>query len=715
MCADSLSRAWGLLCMVLLFTTGCVTLSSRPGPDAWASGPRPAQVLRHTAGGIADAAPSSLDPGAAERLGRRRGPKREQGSIVGEASPDETVSEEVFTCGGQERPPGWPHLSSSQEVLAPFLACGSPAEFVAMQHGVDMPRLVESLKDWDAVRLGALGPLDAEASKVLNHKRAGFLVTATEKYGVPLTEVFALFIVHSAFDDELRDVLQRLARDKQLGETLGSMPTVREELQRRGLKLSDFPDRTEQAGDVLRGLGRAGRDALVTIPVFAGPLYTEFSAKRGHMPPPYQEALDAVERALMAERFAPGSIALGSFDHLTFGVPMGFFHLAAGTGQGAQALAQGRYEQATRELAPAALMVALYARGTGTRLLSEALSAEGLKRVMGRLQSQLGVDAARDLFRYLQAGRENALFAAQSGEAGLLVLYEAKGSAAKAQALLAEGSRERPGPTAGRSGAAKEASTVVARVHEAAGFEREAVEARWVQWEQEAPGRRLTSDVRELEKHRPSLEAPQPGAEGHPRWGEYVVYFERRVAELRQGTESRGPLTWRDYHRLRGSFAKGMEFERAMVVKLRKDAALPRAQRKWLHGFNQPRIETHVGVAKADLRFADVLVIEAEPPAGQPPRVETFSFKSRDLQVLTQRELLAQLNADASAALRYYGETLSIRRRTLQSEVDGVHLQVQRVRLIYEDGAVYVENSNKLNAAVERVRMHVKEVEISFE
>ncbi|MCY1047652.1 hypothetical protein OV208_40515 [Corallococcus sp. bb12-1] len=715
MCAEVLSRAWGLLSLALLLTTGCVTLPPRTGVDSWAHGPRPTQVLWNTAGGVAEQAPSLVEPGSSERLGRRRGPKREQGSNIGGTSPEETAGEEAFTCGGQERPSGWPDLSSSQEVLAPFLACASPAEFVAMQQGVDMPRLVESLKDWDAVRLGALGPLDGEASKVLNGKRAGFLVTATEKYGVPLAEVFALFLVHAAFDDELREVLQRLARDKQLGETLGSMPTVREELQRRGLKLSDFPERTEQFGDVLRGLGRAGRDALVTIPVVAEPLYTEFSAKRGHLPPPYQEALDAVERALVLERFTPGNMALGTFDHLTFGVPMGFFHLVAGAGQGAQSLAQGRYEQATRELAPAALMVALYARGTGTRLLPEALSAEGLKRGLGRLQSQLGVEAARDLFRYLQAGRENALFAAQSGEAGLLALYEAKGSAAKAQALLAEASRERPGPQAGRSGGAKEASTVAARVHEAAGFEREAVEARWTQWEQEAPGRRLTSDVRELEKQRPSLEAPQPGAEAHSRWGDYVGYFERRVAELKQGAQAKGPLTWRDYHRLRGSFAKGMEFERAMVVKLRRDAALPRGQRKWLQGFNQPRIETHVGVAKADLRFADVLVIEMEPTVGQPPRVETFSFKSRDLRALETNGLEAQLKADASAALRYYGETLNIRRRTLQSEVDGLEVQVQRVRLIYEGGAVYGEKFNKLNAAAERVRMHVKEVEISFE
>jgi hypothetical protein len=95
-------------------------------------------------------------------------------------------------------PSGWPDLSSgdARALLAPFLACASPAEFVALQRRVDMPRLVEALDDWSAVRLGALGPLRADAAAVLARKRAAFLLTATEKYGLSRAEVFALFILH---------------------------------------------------------------------------------------------------------------------------------------------------------------------------------------------------------------------------------------------------------------------------------------------------------------------------------------------------------------------------------------------------------------------------------------------------------------------------------------------------------------------------------------
>ena len=104
---------------------------------------------------------------------------------------------------------------------------------------------------------------------------------------------------------------------------------------------------------------------------------------------------------------------------------------------------------------------------------------------------------------------------------------------------------------------------------------------------------------------------------------------------------------------------------------------------------------------------ADVLVIERQPPAGQPPRVETFSFKSRDLKSLNGRALEAQIGADASDALAYYGETLSIRRPGMEMEA-----QVQRVRLIYEGGNLTPPVARTLTDVVNRVGKDVKGVEV---
>jgi hypothetical protein len=226
--------------------------------------------------------------------------------------------------------------SNAEELLAPLLACTSPAEFVALQRGVDMARLVRRLDDWSAVRLGALGPVLPEAAEVLNRKRASFLVTATQEYGVALAEVFALFVINSAFDKDLGQVLRQLAQDKRLRQTLGQMTAAREQLRQRGFNLSDYPDRPERPrDDVLQGAREGTGEIVSSIPLFQVGVPMGYVAQKGQLPPPYRQALDEVESALAKQALEPGNVALGVLDELTFGVPLGFYYLAAGVGQGA--------------------------------------------------------------------------------------------------------------------------------------------------------------------------------------------------------------------------------------------------------------------------------------------------------------------------------------------------------------------------------------------
>jgi hypothetical protein len=663
-------------------------------------------------------------------------------------------SGEALTCGGQALPAGWPDLSAgdSEALLAPFLRCASPGDYVALQERVDMPRLVEALDGWSAVRLGALGPVRADAAGLLTRKRAAFLLEATERYGHYHAEVFALFVLHSAHDDEVGALLRLLARDKQLGQTLGLMPAVREELERRGLPLSAHPERAERARDVLRGLGRAARDALATSQVSDGGRYSELSARWKQLPTPYQEAAYEVERALALRHFSPGSVAEGSFDAVTFGVPLGFYYLVLGTGQGVASLSRGQYEQATRELAPALLLGALYAGGRGPRVLSEARGALGsglaeprltaLKERVGRLKARLGVEGLRALARDIQASREAGHFVAVGGMEAALALREARGDVARAQAMMARARPEATGSPVGksgagassgkgatvaddaarssleRSGAAERFGGIASLVDEEVGLTRDVVEARLALVESEAMGPRLSRDVAVLERQRPSMDAPPPGAEGHPRWGEYVAYYEKRVGELEQGKAVEGPLRWVSYERMWGGFTRGLAFERFMVNLLREDAKPPRAQRRFLGDFDKPRVEAYVGVKKQEtgLRYADVLVIEEGELGGRPRRVETLSFKSRDLSGLKGSALDAQMIADAREALRKYGETLDIRRDSLQPLLrEGREVPVQRVRLVYEGGALMPKQIDKLNAAVNAVKEEVPGVEVLFQ
>ncbi|WP_187344892.1 hypothetical protein [Cystobacter ferrugineus] len=653
-------------------------------------------------------------------------------------------------------PAGWPDFSSgdAEALLAPFLRCASPAEYVALQQRVDMPRLVEALDDWGAVRLGALGPVRADAAGILLRKRVSFLLAVTERYGVFYAEVFTLYVLHTAHDDEVDGLLRYLARDKQLGQTLGLMPEVHEELAGRGMALSAYPERGERAGDVLRGLGRAARDALSTSLASDGARYSELSARREQLPVPYQEALNEVERALAWRHFAPGSVVVGSFDAATFGVPLGFAYLVAGTGQGLASLSRGQYEQATRELAPAAVVVGLYAGGRGIRALSETRGApgiglggaRGLRRLavlqeMGRQwETRLGVEGVRELLRDIRARREAAHFVAVGGVDAALALREARGDVARAQAWLSQAKPQRSGSPVGGTGKGAGTGASVAEdtarptskrplgterlgsldawVDEQAGLTREVLEARLVWVELDAEGPRLPRDVAVLERQRPTLEAPPPGAEGNPLWGEYVAYREERLGELKQGKAVEGPLRWEGYERMRGGFARGMAFERLMVERLRVDAARPRAERQFLGDFDRPCIERSVGVWKqsSGLRFADVLVIEDGPNVGRPPRVETFSFKSRDLSRLKGNPLVAKMIADAREALGYYGETLDIRRSSLQLLLHQVReVPVRRVRLIYEGGPLKPKDADAMKAFMISVRENAPGVEVLFQ
>ena len=644
-----------------------------------------------------------------------------------DTSPEEGQKREALACGGVAEPPGWPDLSSgdAEALLAPFLTCASPAEFVALQERVDMPRLVEALDDWRAARLGALGPVREDAAPLLQRKRAAFLVTTTERHGVFHAEVFALFVLHSAPDDEVDEVLRLLARDKQLGQTLGHMPAVREELAGRGMPLSAYPERAEQARDVLRGLGRAARDALATSPTMDGLRYGELSARWAQLPPSYQEAAHEVERALALRHFAPGSVAVGSFDAVTFGVPLGFYYMVVSTGQGAYSLSRGEYEQATRELAPALLLGALYAGGTGLGALSEArgLGFPGprwkvLEKRVRRLEARLGVDGLRELARYIQARREAGHFVAVGGVDAALALHEARGDVAKAQAMMSKARPEATGSSAVRRGVAEHPGGQASWVDEKTGLTQEVVEARLAQMEFESAGPRLPKDVEVLETQRPALDAPPPEARGNPRWREYVDYYEKRLGEFKEGNATKGPLRWAPYEMLWRGFARGLAFERVMVSLLQADAKLPRAQRHFLGDFDKPRIETYVGVKKPGigLRFADVLVIDEGEIAGQPPRVETFSLKSRDLTGLERDALTAQMIEDAREALRKYGETVDIRRDSLQPLLrQGSEVLIPRVRLIYEGGTLLPKNAREWKRAVNKTQEKVPGVEVLFQ
>jgi hypothetical protein len=177
-------------------------------------------------------------------------------------------------------------------------------------------------------------------------------------------------------------------------------------------------------------------------------------------------------------------------------------------------------------------------------------------------------------------------------------------------------------------------------------------------------------------------------------------------------------MRWEAYEQMRGWFARGLAFERLMVELLEADALLPRAQRRFLGAFVAPRLSRSVGVWKPEsgLRYVDVLVIEEGGPSGVPPRVETFSFKSRDLSGLKYEALKAQMIEDAGEALQKYGGTLDIRRDSVHSLLSGSReVPIQRVRLVYEGGKLKPSMADDLRKAMDETKRKVPAVEVLFQ
>jgi len=744
--AEARAHRWAALLVAVLLSTGCVTLAPRQGGSP-AEGSHAFSQLRDTAATASPLeAPSPLASTEQERLHHRRsarglGPDAALAS-AGKAPASEVASagpapQEPPSCGGQAVPPGWPDFSSSrEELLAPFLTCTSPGEVLALQERVDMPRLLEALDDWRAVRLGALGPPREDVALLFNKKRTSLLVKAPGAYGRLNAQILSVFIVDSAYDNDLREILFLLAQEKRLEEILTLLPAFQVALEKRGLKPTARVERDSNLGQVARGLRRFGEDTLSSSPVAVDGQDFAFHPIRGQLPPEYQEALSTAEKEWVRNASAD-SMAVRAFDHLTFGVPLGAYGFIATSLHGGWLLTQGHFEEGTREVAPA-LVLALVAGGKGLlrlRLLTGLEPAQARLRALSetarQFQGVMSLEGLRELVREIRASREAGRFVAVGGADAALALYEARGNVAKARPLLSRARPEATGSPPGKSGAGASAREAAAKapaaeghgplaslVDEGVGHTRKVVEAKLAAAELEATGPRLPKDVRVLEQHRPVLDAPPPEARGNPRWREYVDYYEKRFSEVEKGTAAEGPLKWVGYERLRGWFARGMAFERDMVRLLREDAAKPRAERRFLGDFDRPRVETQVGVSKPGpgLRYADVLVIEEGAPGGRPRRVETFSFKSRDLSQLGDRALEAQMKVDASEALRHYGEALDIRRTSLQSILPGLgEVRVVRVRLVYEGGALKPTKVENLDAVVTAAEEAVPGVEVLFQ
>lgn len=236
-----------------------------------------------------------------------------------------------------------------------------------------------------------------------------------------------------------------------------------------------------------------------------------------------------------------------------------------------------------------------------------------------------------------------------------------------------------------------------------------AIEARLVEAEALATGARQTTVVAELAPMRPLLERPLPGAAANEAlWRDYVVYWERRYAELASpdalAKGVRGPMEWPGYLAFRTRFRAAIEVQASVAEMLRGEAKLPPAERMVLKGMTQPLSETNVGLkreGRTSVVYVDHLAVDGATLKGSTPRVESISTKQRDFKRMSIDDARDRVRADAREALTKYGGEVEVRRRG--HPLFGRRVAVSRVHLVY-DGKLVPEVSEFTDAMLEAAK-----------
>ncbi len=348
-----------------------------------------------------------------------------------------------------------------------------PAEFVAVQGEIDFTAVVGALGDWDAVELGALGPVTGAAAARLNAKRANHVVHAMNEYSDAQAELHTAYVISTMYDDDVHDLAVELASKNRLSRLL-EFELVQQNLAVRGISLDKYQD----VGD---GRNRAWRFASGMGKRLWGLLSQDKDDDHWLKRP--QGVLGEASQALDIDATLPTTVggALRLMDNAaTFGMVGGVVGLGVNTVSGIGNLIDGDYEAAGADLTDAAVIIALHigikavagkkpapappgAPGPGGpgllgpdgpgqftvpgfagplsaaeakvgAAVTRGLSVEA-QAAVGRVIGRIGRDGVERVAGYMRQ-RDAAALVAEHGEAGIYALDAAKGDVVAARGTL---------------------------------------------------------------------------------------------------------------------------------------------------------------------------------------------------------------------------------------------------------------------------------------
>jgi hypothetical protein len=353
----------------------------------------------------------------------------------------------------------------------------APGARIALQRRLDMEKLIARMSDFEASRLGTLGPVTA-GNDTLNKKRAAYLKQVIDDYPPQRAEVFVLFVLRSAYDDDAYAILAEAANQRRLSRLM-ALPAVADHVHARGINTSLFAEPSESASAAARGLGRGAKHFV------KDDRPGKYQAQKAELPDEDADILSQMEMAEYQDNLTPKKVIVDAIDQVTFGIPHGMIDIARDTASAIDDAAHGDYEYAGEKLTAAALVLLThlgvkawrYARdrltagrqARGEERASDAAAGmkgpEGPRQfvianfngpispeeaklgaifslnpeaeaAMGRLISRIGRDGLEKAAALVQADSRAALFVAEHGEAAVYALLDADGNVTSAATRL---------------------------------------------------------------------------------------------------------------------------------------------------------------------------------------------------------------------------------------------------------------------------------------
>jgi len=335
---------------------------------------------------------------------------------------------------------------SGRDIVQVFQASATEREFLDLEKAIDFAAVLDKLDDWNIVRLAALGPVLPNFAARVNQARADYVEHIVRKWGVQRAEVFVLYIVDTATDDDVEAMLSLLAGDQELYRTVEKMPTVRARLMERGIDLSRFHDREWKATDIATGVYHAV-DSVMSTSQAASEGESATALRQGlDLPEPYRGAVNQIDQAMLEKALSPGNVLFGAADQAFMGLPSTVkgvvYDLPVAVVTGIEELQKGHVAAGVEMLTvpvalviSAALGVRAFRRARVAGLLE--LTAEG-RALYDGLKGAIGVSGMQRVAGYVRKSAAARLLVVEAGAEGILTLEKAKGDVAAARALMAE-------------------------------------------------------------------------------------------------------------------------------------------------------------------------------------------------------------------------------------------------------------------------------------